>query len=677
MQLFSVGQFRVDPDGTPERNPNTDEPVAAYSNADVMSFARVWTGYDRQVFRRNIAAGREDQPSSPNHVDPMVLQPDYRDRFPKTGLGSGYLGDGYPLCSELPDQHYLQAGSRYELIGATSTLGSTYDQLDSVLELTPAPFELPCGASAEGDGYIQPCPATGAAALQPKFIVAGQAYAFGKNADWADGRALVTIPIESTVDLGWSGHQGMKFYRRRFYDVSNGVNTITISGVLHWAKGGTKLNVMLSAGHTLDDLNAAFSVGDTLTFAHHKWAAIREHFTPAESSGLHAALCGRDDSTGAGQCAYPPEVVLTTNLECDGKVECNADTLRAVKVVDSDRVAFYQYIEPTCVRLAFYNGLEISNDVNWHSKTQCADPEVAGIAGAACCAPDSFGESALVSWNGNECLYLAEPMKHSTAVERCATVYAGGAPCPALDFDEDFVDYLGETYVPGTGLASHASCAAGQYTWTSTSCTLQVEVVATGEINLIDQRHDDLSLGDGAAFSVRWVGGFPTVATGCPSGCSVVATRGACLCDTTVTVAAVYTDPNTAVPDVSEIRSALPIAATNPAKFRGDLYTECTTSGCKANPMVVVHVRGSSGTPAALDTDTIFELIDAPRGAHGRARARYLLNRVSTVRVGDPAAGFLFRNPPSFNPNAGERLRSGMQVSALPFILRAFVELIP
>jgi hypothetical protein len=41
---------------------------------------------------------------------------------------------------------------------------------------------------------------------------------------------------------------------------------------------------------------------------------------------------------------FPSTVTLASDLSCHGPVECGADILRAVKVVDGDAWAFY-----TCV----------------------------------------------------------------------------------------------------------------------------------------------------------------------------------------------------------------------------------------------------------------------------------------------------------------------------------------
>jgi hypothetical protein len=68
---------------------------------------------------------------------------------------------------------------------------------------------------------------------------------------------------------------------------------------------------------------------------------IRKHFVPdAANSQLYAALCGAN----GGKCTFPSLVTLPADLVCHGAVECGADILRAVKVIDGDTWGYY-----TCV----------------------------------------------------------------------------------------------------------------------------------------------------------------------------------------------------------------------------------------------------------------------------------------------------------------------------------------
>jgi hypothetical protein len=52
--------------------------------------------------------------------DPMRIEIDKHDFLPKLTLGS-WIGDRYPLCTDLPAQHFLKIGAQYHLRGGSST----------------------------------------------------------------------------------------------------------------------------------------------------------------------------------------------------------------------------------------------------------------------------------------------------------------------------------------------------------------------------------------------------------------------------------------------------------------------------------------------------------------------------------------------------------------------------
>lgn len=49
----------------------------------------------------------------------MKVQSGWRDKFPKTDMTGGYIGDGYPLCVDLPEKMFLKKGGSYRLLGAS------------------------------------------------------------------------------------------------------------------------------------------------------------------------------------------------------------------------------------------------------------------------------------------------------------------------------------------------------------------------------------------------------------------------------------------------------------------------------------------------------------------------------------------------------------------------------
>ena len=84
----------------------------AYTNDDIMSFSRAWTGFDLQPVRSNMEG-------ESNRLDPMRIEAQWRDRFPKTDTDGGYIGDNYPLCVDLPEKAFLNKGASYRFLGSS------------------------------------------------------------------------------------------------------------------------------------------------------------------------------------------------------------------------------------------------------------------------------------------------------------------------------------------------------------------------------------------------------------------------------------------------------------------------------------------------------------------------------------------------------------------------------
>ena len=54
-------------------------------------------------------------------MDPLKITFETRDVFPKMGLDRKYIGDGFPLCADRPEKHFLKTGAKFLLLGRTST----------------------------------------------------------------------------------------------------------------------------------------------------------------------------------------------------------------------------------------------------------------------------------------------------------------------------------------------------------------------------------------------------------------------------------------------------------------------------------------------------------------------------------------------------------------------------
>ena len=124
MQLFSVGLWKLRRDGSRILDSNGN-PIDTYTNEDIVDFARLWTGFDRQQPRGNTE--RPGGPGSGNQLDAMQIKPKWRDALPKAKLDTGYLGDEYPLCDELPERHWLKRGAMFVYTGETSVEGPVMD----------------------------------------------------------------------------------------------------------------------------------------------------------------------------------------------------------------------------------------------------------------------------------------------------------------------------------------------------------------------------------------------------------------------------------------------------------------------------------------------------------------------------------------------------------------------
>jgi hypothetical protein len=120
-----VGLIVLNDDGTPVLDPSMGKPLETYTNEDIESFARAWTGFDRTAARGNYEESWTG--TADNRLDPMHIVPEYRDPFPKSNLNGGFIGDGYLLCTDLPAKSFLKKGAGYRLLGGKPSPELTKD----------------------------------------------------------------------------------------------------------------------------------------------------------------------------------------------------------------------------------------------------------------------------------------------------------------------------------------------------------------------------------------------------------------------------------------------------------------------------------------------------------------------------------------------------------------------
>jgi len=78
-----------------------------------------------------------------NSLDPMRINPDWRDKFPKTNLIGGYIGDRAPLCVDLPPRAFLKKGATYRFLGGSkvsSAMSMTIVTFVKISNLICGPF---------------------------------------------------------------------------------------------------------------------------------------------------------------------------------------------------------------------------------------------------------------------------------------------------------------------------------------------------------------------------------------------------------------------------------------------------------------------------------------------------------------------------------------------------------
>jgi len=185
MQLFSVGLFELNMDGSLVLDSQTGKPIPTYNSDDIMSFARAWTGFSYSKLRGNQEAWGKWGPFG----DTLVLNRDSRDWFPKSNLLGGYIGDRYPLCRDLPAKHFLKKGAVYRLLGSRSS--PELQRYDEEWEGNATKLELTLDNSGSSALYAALCaaPSSGAACTYPGYVTLDQNLAL-----------TTTTGVEQSVD---------------------------------------------------------------------------------------------------------------------------------------------------------------------------------------------------------------------------------------------------------------------------------------------------------------------------------------------------------------------------------------------------------------------------------------------------------------------------------------------
>lgn len=116
MQLFTVGLHELNSDGTDVLD-DFGRVINTYTNLDILSNARILTGFTFTARRGNV---EELFRSEKSRQDPLRIEVDRHDFFPKSRIDGGWIGDRYPLCVELPKYHFLKMGAKFVFRGDSS-----------------------------------------------------------------------------------------------------------------------------------------------------------------------------------------------------------------------------------------------------------------------------------------------------------------------------------------------------------------------------------------------------------------------------------------------------------------------------------------------------------------------------------------------------------------------------
>ena len=634
MQLFTIGLVELKDNGVEEVSEDGTQVVATYSTEDITNFARAWTGFDNRYTRKRITRSV--------NMDPLDIDPTYRDRFPKTKLKrSGYIGDAYPLCSDLPARHFLSKGAKFVYTGSRSASGvETKSYRNELNDFEPsfsgssALYKKLCQRSNGKCTFPKeitldkniPCDPKPVVREPPKPYVlpATLELKIGKDNPCvesaghtkAHGRyvALCTLAMTGLVKTGTSDHLEFTTPRNEKFRAA---------GVMHWS-WSSKNWYFFPDQLKAEDLNKILKMGDVLT------------------------------------------VARPQNKDYVSSMECDADSIDFVKMVDpmdGNNTVYYSYQKVPCVNLVFFQKGVLTKITQTN---QCADPKMA-VASSSCC---TVGGHVPLGSTLHSCNFFNERMKYETSKARCESL--GGNLCK---------DILWSTPT------ERISCSKNYPSWrsmTDNACHLKVKVNKEGQIAIYDfgsgrsAAHDNQRFQENDNtyyFNVVWsTNAYPNVdADGCkfpdgngyvdsnddrtaPLGCVVrTADKGepTCECDITVETKPVFTS-SSSLPKLSDIKTSLFIGAPDPTSFDDGVYSLCTHSICtNGEEKIEIYFKSGHGNNFVLDSNTIFKL---PLEMGG-SKHTYLYNKVSQVFVGERAVdgkGFNFRNAPTFMPLVGE-----------------------
>ena len=178
------------------------------------------------------------------------------------------------------------------------------------------------------------------------------------------------------------------------------------------------------------------------------------------------------------------------------------------------------------------------------------------------------------------------------------------------------------------------------YFWTKDPCILRVKIDKKGLVTVVHFPSDytkkvsHVNDDNENWFKVHWdTGSFPMLSNECDGVCEPIPSETACLCNTAVSKARVFSSMPASIDDVL---SKLKVGSLNPNMFEPGTYTAVTDG----ETQITAHLKGDT-----FDTETIFEFTDR------KGRTYFLKNMKETVLVKGITGsftGYSFRNMPQF-----------------------------
>eukprot|EP00937_MAST-01D_sp_MAST-1D-sp2_P000967 g967.t1 len=671
MQLFSMGVWQLHDDGTQVKDPITGRAKLTYDMDDVASLAGAWTGFRLQQSRGNIEHANDK--TSPNFVDPMRIDANWRDRFPKRAPGGGFIGDQYPLCTDLPARTHMRKGARYRYIGGPEP--EKQPGVDSIatttrnLRLKPASklFKALCNAPIASVAEEPHCHLKSEVVLSDDLPCGIESVAPGEATECSvDAPRVVALPGVGATSPDGRMDVYYEYIRPPCTHLAVLADDQAALLTSRWGLSDKAATVRYQAKAVCAN---KFDVAASVVCCNKPSESAMQSETKAKCipaavdeqpslvpSGV--SLVVQEPAACISGCSGKKEpiewqVILHTTADAKGGtsatrlvVEGNNGAMFPIHGVASfafDGVRLK--LRPTEPGTA-HSEAELSAML---SQFQQLFPQGTRLTIRPVVYPSS--------------MFTNEKVTHQTAQDRCRD--AGKELC---NFERV--------------VSTDSACSLGGsfgYFWSTgeRECTSQVQVYSSGHISIVDAIPEladksgipqSLPLDSASRFHVQWAGGkYPTAKDGCGAACDV---RGdSCVCDTEVTTTAVFTNVS-ALSAHDVLHERLKVGAFDPRMFDAGVYAAyCARGGgssftageCETFGGVSVFVRGeapASPSQVVLDTDTIFRVISTQ--SKNPTNTAFLRNVAFTVRLPDDSSGSTageFRNPPSFHSRFERTIR--------------------